>query len=247
MEEIKTQAIVLSCTDHKDADKRLALFSLEFGLVHATIKGVKKPKAKLASFAQPFCFAEYVLSKKGDFFTVINASSIENFFSVTADFDKFIIGSCMLEFCKKSVKENDPAPGLFVLLLKSLKSLDMTQANPMAVLIRFLIDGMEQIGYKLVLDKCASCGKDNMLSYGFNYSFDQGGIICKVCNKNQDALELDQSEQGIIKNIAVTSIDQIDKLKFYNRNALVSAISLFAKQYRLYTGEELKTLAEYLV
>lgn len=246
MEEIKTQAIVLSSTDYKDADRKLALFSCENGLVYATIKGVKKPKAKLASFAQPFCFAEYMLSKKGDFYTVTNASSIENFFAITADFDKFVVASAMLEFCKKTIKENDPSVELFLLLLRALKQLDMTAANPMAVFIRFLIDGLELAGYKIILDKCAVCDKDNMLHYGFGYSFDHGGIVCKVCQKTVDYLELDQSEQGILKNISMSKIDDIERLKFHNTQALVGVIKLLAKQYRLLSGEELKVLTEYI-
>lgn len=246
MEEIKTQALVLGSYDYKDADKRLVLFSLEFGLVNAIIKGVKKPKAKLAGFSQPFCFAEYIINKKGDFNTIINASSIESFFNITADFDKYIIGTSMLEFCKNVVKEDDPMPKLFVLLLKALKQLELTDANSMAVLIRFLIDGLELIGYKLSMDKCSCCGKSDKLSFGFNYSYDYGGIICKICSRNTPNFELEKSEEGIIKNITMTDIDDIYKLKFNNRDALVSLIKLFARQYRLYTGEELKTLTQYL-
>ena len=104
MNEIKIQAIVIDVKDYKDADKKLALLSLEYGLIWATIKGVKKPKAKLASMAQPFCFAEFVLNKKGEFYTVINASVIESFFEITSDFDKYIIGTAILEFCKKNHK-----------------------------------------------------------------------------------------------------------------------------------------------
>ena len=203
MEEIKTQAIVLGNYDYKDADKRLILFSLETGLVNAVIKGVKKPKAKLAGFSQPFCFAEYIMARKGDFNTIINASSIESFFNVTSDFDKYIIGTSMLEFCKNVVKENDPQPRLFVLLLKSLKQLELTDANAMAVLIRFLIDGLDEIGYKLSMDKCSCCEKDDKLIYGFNYSYDYGGIICNICSRNMQSYQLEKSEQGIIKNIAI--------------------------------------------
>ena len=89
MNDIKIQAIVIDSKDYKEADKKLALFSVEHGLIWATIKGVKKPKAKLASIGQPFCYAEFLLNKKGDFYTVMNASVIENFFEITSDFDKY--------------------------------------------------------------------------------------------------------------------------------------------------------------
>ena len=246
MNEIKIQAIVLDAIDYKDSDKKLALFTCEQGLIWATIKGVKKPKAKLAGVSQPFCFAEYLLNKKGAFYTVINASVIESFFELSTDFDKYIIGTAMLEFCKKTVKENDQSIELFVLLLKALKQLSYTNANPMAVFIRFLIDSFAIIGYKLKLDVCACCKSDSLLSYGFNYSYDHGGIVCKKCSGIIDNFMLEPSEQGIIKNIAFTDIDNIYKLKFVNRNALVQIIGLLCRQFRLYTGEELKTINKYL-
>lgn len=246
MNEIKTQGIIIDARDYKDSDKKLAILSLEYGLIWATIKGVKKPKAKLASISQPFCFAEFILNKKGDFFTVINASVIENFFSLTSDFDKYIIGTAMLEFCKKTIKENDSVIDIFILLLKSLKQLEYSQANPMAVLIRFLIDGLAIIGYKLKLNGCSCCNSNSLLSYGFNYSFDHGGILCKKCSAVIDNLRLDSGEQGVFKNIAGSQMDDINRLKFASRDALVSVINTLTKQFRLNTGEELTTLVQYL-
>lgn len=245
MEEIKTQAIVLASMDYKDADKKLTLFSLENGIMYATIKGVKKPKAKLTNFAQPFCFAEYIISNNHDFYTVINASSIENFFELTSDFDKYIIGTAMLEFCAKNVKY-EPNTQLFVLLLKALEQLDMTQANSMAVLIKFLIDGFALIGYKLTLDKCACCGKPIDEKFGFNYSYDHNGIVCQFCSRNIFNYKLSPSEQGIIKNIALASMDNIQNLKFSNTQALVDVVKLFNKQYLSFVGEELSSIKQYL-
>jgi len=246
MEEIKTQAIVLASVDYKDADKRLTLFSLEYGLLYATIKGVKKPKAKLANFAQPFCFAEYILSKKGEYSAVINASSIENFFELTTNFDKYIIGTAMLEFCAKNIKQNDANAQLFVLLLKSLEALDMTEANQMAVLIKFLIEAFGLIGYKLTLDKCACCNKPIDYKYGFNYSFDHNGIICPFCSSKVFNYKMSAVEQGILKNINACDIDSIANLKFADTNALVEIIKLLNKQYFSYFGEELSSIKQYI-
>lgn len=245
MNEIKTQAIVLSSTDYRDADKKLALFSCEYGLVYATIKGVKKPKAKLSSFAQPFCFAEFLLSKKGDFFTVVNASSIESFFGLTSNFDKYVVGTAILEFCKKVVKMNDPSLELFVLTLKALKQLEMSKANEMLVLIKFLIDGLAIIGYSVKLDRCAVCGKD-VMQVGGGYSYDLGGIVCGGCDKNLNLFELSRKEQKVLTTISKTAIDHLQGICEFERDELVASIKLFARQFRIYTGEELRSVEEYL-
>lgn len=246
MNDIKIQAIVIDSKDYKDADKKLALFSVEHGLIWATIKGVKKPKAKLASIGQPFCYAEFLLNKKGDFYTVMNASVIENFFEITSDFDKYIVGTTMLEFCKKTIKENDQSLELFVLLLKSLKQLEFESASSMAVLVRFLLDALAIIGYAVKVEECSCCGSDKLLQYGFNYSFDSCGVVCKKCSAVVDNLMLEPVSQGVLKNIAQTDISNIHRLKFSSRDGLVEAITVLSKQFRISTGEELKTISQYI-
>lgn len=246
MNELKIQAIVLEARDSKEADRKLALFSCELGQIWATIKGVKKPKAKLAGVSQPFCFAEFLLSKKSDFYTVINASVIENFFNVTSDFDKYIIATAMLEFCRKTIKENDPSLNLFVLLAKCLKQLEYGEANPMAVLIKFLLEGLACVGYSITTNTCACCGSDGLLEYGASYNFDRGGLICKKCAAVVDSLSLTSQEQAIIKNIAASDAASLGRLKFAGRDGLVGVISVLAKQFRLYTGEELTTIKDYI-
>ena len=61
--EVKTDAVVLQTLDYKDDDKLLTLFSPSLGKITAGIRGVKKPKARLAFAAQPFAFCEYVLAE----------------------------------------------------------------------------------------------------------------------------------------------------------------------------------------
>ena len=78
--EIKTEGVVLQAIDYKDNDKLLTVFSPTLGKITAGIRGVKKPKAKLAFAAQPFCFAEYILAEKGGRYTVTGAYLHESFF-----------------------------------------------------------------------------------------------------------------------------------------------------------------------
>ena len=87
--EVKTDAVVLKAIDYKDNDKLLTLFSPSLGKITAGIKGVKKPKAKLAFAAQPFCFAEYVLAERGGRYTVTAAYLHESFFELRADVEAF--------------------------------------------------------------------------------------------------------------------------------------------------------------
>ena len=64
MEQI-VNALMLKAADYNENDKILTLLTAERGRITAGIKGVKKAGAKLKFAAQPFCFAEYVLSRRG--------------------------------------------------------------------------------------------------------------------------------------------------------------------------------------
>jgi DNA repair protein RecO (recombination protein O) len=119
MEEIKLKGIVIKADDYKDSDKLVTIFSAEKGLIRARARGVKKNKAKLAFAVQPFAFIEFMLSERNGFYTVINATSIDQFFGLTADFDNYLFMLSCLEVLEKTVRENQVQPELFVLMLNS--------------------------------------------------------------------------------------------------------------------------------
>ena len=91
--ELIVNAVMLKAIDYGENDKILTLLTAENGKITAGIKGVKKASAKLRFAAQPFCFAEYVLSQKGDRFTVINAAECESFYDLRTDIGKFYSAS----------------------------------------------------------------------------------------------------------------------------------------------------------
>ena len=66
----------------------------------------KKDKAKLAFAVQPFAFVEFMMTERDGFYTVINASSIDQFFNITNDFDNYI-KKVAQEFEKQSQLNKD--------------------------------------------------------------------------------------------------------------------------------------------
>ena len=105
MEE-KMSGIVLGGISFGENDKILKIFTLEQGVVSAKIKGVKKAGAKLKFASEPFCFAEFIFSKRGDMRTVIGASLIDSFYPVREDIVKYFASGTVLEFVKRFYKEN---------------------------------------------------------------------------------------------------------------------------------------------
>ena len=158
--EIKTEAIVLQSIDYKDNDKLLTLFSPSLGRVTAGIRGVKKPKAKLAFSAQPFCFAEYILAEKGGRYTVTNAYLHESFFALRYDIVRFYAACAMAEICLAILYENENYEGLFVALIEGLKSLALDDGDSAEAVLAFAIVALRESGYPLDLGFYEECGGD---------------------------------------------------------------------------------------
>ncbi len=158
--DVKTEAIVLQAIDYKDNDKLLTLFSPTLGKITAGIRGVKKPKAKLAFCAQPFCFAEYILAEKGGRYTVTNAYLHESFFSLRSDISRFYAACAAAEICRTLATENEGHEGLFIGFIECLKSLCLAQEDEAESLIAFTLIALRESGYPLDLGYLEECDGD---------------------------------------------------------------------------------------
>jgi len=179
--EIKVNALALKSVDYKDNDKMLTLFSIERGLLSAGIKGVKKAGAKLRFCTQPFCFAEYIISVKGDRYTVTGATEIESFYNVRLDVLNFYAGSAILEFLLKQCAEGEQNEQLFVHVINSLKKIAFGEIAAKQNLIRFLVRALELIGYGFTFKACLHCGGQLSGYERCYFDFEKGGAVCQNC------------------------------------------------------------------
>ena len=149
--EVKTDAVVLQTLDYKDDDKLLTLFSPSLGKITAGIRGVKKPKARLAFAAQPFAFCEYVLAEKSGRYTVTAAYLHESFFDLRTDVERFYAACAAAEVARTVAVENERFQGLFVGFIECLKGLCLADENASEALITFLLIALHESGYPLDL------------------------------------------------------------------------------------------------
>ncbi len=168
--EIKTDAIVLQSIDYKDNDKILTLFSPSLGKITAGIRGVKKPKAKLAFSAQPFCFSEYVLAAKGERYTVTSAYLHESFFSLRGDLVRFYTACAAAEVCLAILQENEKYEGLFIGFVQCLKALSLAEEEVAEALLSFVLIALRESGYPLDLSYLEECGGDIGDKLWFDFS-----------------------------------------------------------------------------
>lgn len=178
MEE-KMSGIVLGGIAFGENDKILNVFTLEQGVVSAKIKGVKKAGAKLKFASEPFCFAEFIFSKKGEMRTVIGASLIDSFYPVREDIVKFFCAGAIVEFVKRFYREDIVSPETFLSVVSALKSIAYGNGNPKSVLVGFFVSALKIAGYALSFDGCVHCGEKIDGRVFFDYR--SGAFSCEKC------------------------------------------------------------------
>lgn len=244
MEEIKIKGVVIKAIDYKDSDKLVTIFSAERGLIRARVRGVKKDKAKLAFAVQPFAFVEYLMTERKGFYTVINATSIDQFFNLTADFDNYLFMLSCLEVIEKTIKENQVQPELFVLLLNALKGVCYDDAPAENVFIKFMIESMKYLGFFFTLDCCSVCGSEIKSGF-YGFSYDYNGFICSKCGNKNEYLELTAGEFSVLKNINQTDISKLQNLKFNSKDDVRGIVSLIIKIFKLSTDQDIVTVKQF--
>lgn len=245
-ESIKTIGIVLKSSKHTvDAARILDIFSPEKGRFSAVIRGVEKPKAKLAVASQPFCLGEFILAEKSGFYTVTDCYVHDSFFELAYNLDAYVLGSSMLEMTSKLVMVGESNFELFSLLLKSLKAIVYQNAEPTAVTIKYIIEILNASGFGFNVENCCLCGKPLKNERRVGVIYEGDGVLCESHIKGQQCVELSSSEWGVLKNIGGADIEELSRMKFSSRESLTSILKLMLKQFYFRTGEKLLSLDKY--
>lgn len=194
----KVTAVCCGAIDYKEADKLVTLCSVEEGKITAVVKGCRKQNAKLRAFATPFCFGEYVLAQKGEYYTVIGCTPIDQFVSLVGDVDRFYAGNVVLDCLRTACKEGDDIASLVIIGLKFLKNLAYEEDDVSLTIIKFLLHFFDECGYGLEFFRCKKCRSDNFLRKFL--SFSAGGMVCSIC-ANRDDEPMSQEAWGVLKAI----------------------------------------------
>lgn len=123
MRDFSDNCVVLKIKDYRDDDRLANVFTAEHGLVTVLFRGVKKGKAKLKPFAQPFTvFSSRLTSTRGAYLTAIEPMLISDGFTLCADLRVFTAASVAAEATVASLGDEDPHPDVYIEFLKFLSA-----------------------------------------------------------------------------------------------------------------------------
>lgn len=179
---IKTKGIVLHEMPIKDNDKRIILFSKEFGKMVVFANGAKKAKSPLLAGTQPFVFGEFFLYEGKASYTLKQVTIEESFFELRQDMETLAYGLYFLEVIASVIQEMDSNPELLRLLYVSLMALKKGTMTGKIVKSVFQFRSMNMLGYAPDLSGCMECGRVD----GPFVLNPKGGLECDDCLKYKE-------------------------------------------------------------
>jgi DNA repair protein RecO len=228
MEE-KFCGIVLGGVSFGENDKILKVFTLEKGVISAKIKGVKKAGAKLKFASEPFCFAEFIFTVRGEMRTVIGASLIDSFYPIRENIHKYFAGGGVLEFVKRFYKENIAPDAAFFDTVDVLKKLAYGDDDYLGALIRYLAKALKESGYSLHVDGRCECGNEIEGRTFFDYR--SGAFFCEKCFDGVGREINNKTLKALIKVMAGEAEEYQNKVKviklldYYIENRVEESLS----------------------
>lgn len=91
------RGLVIRTVDYKEADRLISIFTEEKGIVHAMARGARSLRSRQMAATQQFCYATFVLYKKGELYWVREAELIESFFGLRAGVEGLALASYFCE------------------------------------------------------------------------------------------------------------------------------------------------------
>lgn len=234
MEDTKVKGLVVMGQDYKETDKLITIVTPQGKKVFVA-KGVKSPKAKLKSCVMPFCFGDFVLVERGGRNTLISAEIIDNFFDITSDYDKYVVGCKILEFAQLVCQDNDSSD-LLLMLLDNLSNLAYTDVSPKMLLIKFLLKLTGLQGFDINMSNCRHCGKP--LGNKVYFDYDSGEVLCDKC-RNYYCYELPYKSLDVLRSIQEAEKLEDLKIDIRTQNEL---LDLLIKNFNIKFGTKIKNI-----
>ena len=176
---IKIKGVVTRAVQYKENDKILTVLTAEQGLISVYCHGARSNKSKYLTSTRLFCYSEFVLTKKRDFYYVKEADYIEAFFDIVNDMDKLFLGQYFLEVANEVCVEGDRQDGMLRLLLNSLYAISAGLYPLWKKKCVFEMRTCVEAGVGPDLSGCRKCGNEKAEMYYFDVV--SGEVTCREC------------------------------------------------------------------
>ncbi|HSN92364.1 MAG TPA: DNA repair protein RecO [Anaeromyxobacteraceae bacterium] len=178
---IKLAAVVLRAVDYGEADRVVLLLSRERGKVSAFARGARASRRRFGGALEPFTLlaAEARERRGAELLGLETVSVVRAFGGIRGDLARIACAAYAAELSRELVRDHEPHPDLFDLLVAYLSALDSGPARP-AALRAFELGALRAAGFMPRLDACARCGA-GLPDAPVRFDAEPGGALCPGC------------------------------------------------------------------
>ena len=182
---LKLKGIVIAEHNMSDYDKMVTILTPN-GKIGCAAKGARRPKSTLMAGTQFLCFGDYLIYQGASSYNINSCEVNEVFYNLRMDLDK-------LQYASHITK---------ILFLNTLYVLSETDKNMDLTISIFKLKLMCLLGFTPIIDKCASCKKEDVQLNHF--SFKDNGLKCEACSRqDKGAVEISEATLNAIKYIVL--------------------------------------------
>lgn len=182
---------------------------------------------------QFLCFADYSLYKGNDTYNINSYESIEFFYNIRTDLDKYKYAVHITKIILDVTNENENSYRVLQLYLNTLYIISETDKNLDLILAIFKLRLLCIIGFKPRTEKCSNCGIDTDIKY---FSLKDNGVKCSNCGKtDKSSIELLPATYDAIKFITMATAKKI--FSFNVPETSIKELEIISK---LYLNEKLE-------
>lgn len=210
----RTQAIVLKSMKLSEKDKLVTFLTEAHGKVKCVAKAARRLKSRFGASLEPMSHVSLIYFGKEhqELYRLNQCDIIQSFQEIKENPDSFYTAVYFLDLAGHLMAEGHAEPGIFHLLVKSLR--EACKAGNMETLCRlFELRVMAHAGYAPRLQKCIVCHKEPQ-SLWVGFSYNQHGIVCEPCfDKEPVETRIKSGTVNYLKKFLSLDLNHVDRLK----------------------------------
>ncbi|MFN9719473.1 MAG: DNA repair protein RecO [Planctomycetota bacterium] len=189
----KTDALVIRQVDFSESSRVVTFFSRDFGRFSALAKGAKRLRGPFDAALDLLSECRVVFIKKSHgTLNLLTEARLSKRFQPQATgalgaLSGLYAGYYVAELLAGLTEDFDPAPSVYELTQGTLENLSDPDESADALVIRFEVVLLQQIGLFPNLSECSVCGSSVSSDSKFAHWVCQGGILCANCRREEYA------------------------------------------------------------
>ena len=212
-------AIILRVYPWSETSCVATILTRSHGKIAALAKGARRPKSPFEAALDLLSVCRVVfIAKSADSLDILTEAKLRRRFRIGAkDLLRLYCGYYVAELLDRLTEKGEQHPQIFDLALSTLDNLELEELEPRAIILRFELQILRELGHLPTWDRCAQCGcllweEDSEPNDSWTlFSAFSGGVLCQHCRSGaRQILRIHRSVQTLLIRFSHPEWEAID-------------------------------------